>query len=129
MQGISALVPSYRYYWKTACVALVIMVICLIPMPYVPVLDFNLADKWEHLSVYVVLTMTLLYELTQNGVKNSYKWLWGLILPIVYGGLIELLQGLPFIHRSMSLYDWLADMIGVMTAGLVYAAIEKIRPQ
>ena len=127
MPAICALGSSYRYYWKTGLVALAILITSLAPMPYVPVLDFSLADKWEHLLAYALLTLLFLIELKQNQVACIVRWVIGIGLPVLYGGLIECLQALPFIHRSMSLYDWLADIIGVVAGSAIYALAVYIR--
>ena len=34
----------------------------------------------------------------------------------IFGGGIELVQGLPFVGRDCDLYDWLADMSAVAVA-------------
>ena len=46
------------------------------------------------------------------------------IFPIMYGGLIELLQGLPMFVRSCDWKDWIADIIGTFV-GILLATLWK----
>jgi VanZ family protein len=78
------------------------------------------SDKVEHFLAFVVLTL---------GAGLAYPrtplWLPAAML-IAYGGLIELVQGLPFVGRDCSLWDWLTDIAGVM-AGVAVLALSRLR--
>ena len=65
------------------------------------------SDKFEHFFAFLALGVGagVLYG-------QSPLWLIGALL-IAYGGGIELVQGLPFVHRDCSLFDWLTDIGGV----------------
>lgn len=67
---------------------------------------------FNHLAAFIVLTM--LARAAWPGLARLC--LFGLLL--AFGGLIELLQSLPVINRSMSLYDWAVDAVGI-ALGLV----------
>ena len=43
-------------------------------------------------------------------------WMWGLCYPILYGGLMELLQEYYFPPRTGDWEDWIADIVGVLIA-------------
>ncbi|WP_439632778.1 VanZ family protein [Glycocaulis sp.] len=62
----------------------------------------------HHLAAFIILTM--LARAAWPGLRRV--WLFALLW--AYGGLIELLQSLPVINRSMSLYDWAVDAAGIM---------------
>jgi len=52
------------------------------------------------------------------------SWAWRWSQP---GGLIELVQGTPFIARDASFYDWLVDIVGVgIGVGLVAAIRSRL---
>jgi len=51
-----------RQYPLTILLALVIWVVCLIPVPETPLNDVSFIDKWTHFVMYAVLTLVLLYE-------------------------------------------------------------------
>jgi VanZ family protein len=71
---------------------------------------FRASDKLEHLLVFFGLAYLALIG-----------WGWGNALKIALGlvalaGAIELLQGLPFVHRDPDLWDWVADGAGILCA-------------
>jgi VanZ family protein len=68
------------------------------------------ADKYEHMAAFYALSLGagLLYP-------RLPAWL-TIVLVSAYGGAIELLQALPFIHRDCSLYDFIADAAGAAGA-------------
>ena len=51
-----------RQYPLTILLALVIWVVCLIPVPETPLNEISFIDKWTHFVMYAVLTLVLLYE-------------------------------------------------------------------
>jgi hypothetical protein len=66
----------------------------------------------NHLMAFIVLTMLA------RAAWPQLKRVWLFAVLMAYGGLIELLQSLPVINRSMSLYDWAVDAVGI-ALGLV----------
>lgn len=66
----------------------------------------------NHLAAFIVLTM-----LARAAWPNLGR-VWLFVILMAYGGLIELLQSLPGINRSTSLYDWGVDAVGILL-GLV----------
>jgi VanZ family protein len=72
-------------------------------MPPVPYLD-----KVVHIIMYMVLAGALVIEIKK---KNFFI---SIILPILYGGLLELLQEYFFPPRTGDWWDFLSDIIGVL---------------
>ena len=67
-------------------------------------------DKVVHASAFYVLTVL-------GAAAYPRARLWRVAVVIAgLGGLIELLQALPFIHRDASWADWAADWLGVTVA-------------
>lgn len=66
----------------------------------------------NHLFAFTVLTMLARAAWPGLGRVGLFVAMWA------FGGLIELLQALPFINRSMSIYDWGVDAAGI-AMGLV----------
>jgi VanZ family protein len=56
--------------------------------------------------------------------RGGLLWLIALVVPMVYGGIIEIVQELWFAPRSGEWMDWLADCIGVVV-GIVLVMIIK----
>lgn len=123
-----------RQYPLTILLALVIWVVCLIPVPETPLNDVSFIDKWTHFVMYAVLTLVLLYEhrkalrsdvnaATAGHKKSNSGSAWLLLLPISQGCLVELAQAYLTTCRSGDWFDALCNTLGV----LIGAGIAKLR--
>lgn len=123
-----------RQYPLTILLALVIWVVCLIPVPETPLNEISFIDKWTHFVMYAVLTLVLLYEhrraLRSNvnaapagHKKSNSSSAWLLLLPISQGCLVELAQAYLTTCRSGDWFDALCNTLGV----LIGAGIAKLR--
>ena len=123
-----------RQYPLTILLALVIWVVCLIPVPETPLSEISFIDKWTHFVMYAVLTLVLLYEhrralrcnvnAAPAGHKKSNSGsAWLLLLPISQGCLVELAQAYLTTCRSGDWFDALCNTLGV----LIGAGIAKLR--
>jgi VanZ family protein len=54
---------------------------------------------------------------------------WGFVMPVLYGGVIELLQSKVFIYRSGELLDFVADALGSLCALILALIILKRKPR
>lgn len=107
-------------YREAIAVGLVILYASLIREPHIHLPQVAFADKWGHLLAYAVLGGALAWDLIRDKRKVLWIWVVGLSLPIVYGGLIEILQGAFFAPRTAEWLDWLADIAGTaIGTGLV----------
>ncbi|MDX1915214.1 MAG: VanZ family protein [Methylophilus sp.] len=64
-------------------------------------------DKVQHMGVFLIMTKIGFYA------YPSKKW-WVAIHLAVFGALVEVLQGLLTVTRQASVYDWLADVAGIL---------------
>lgn len=82
-------------------------------------------DKLDHMAAF--FTVTVLARLAYPRVPVAI--LFGIIA--VFGGLIELSQMVPAIHRDAEWADWVADMaataIGLLVAWPLHVAAERRR--
>jgi VanZ family protein len=78
-------------------------------------------DKIVHFLMYAALSFALSRDFyVQKTSFSSVKMvMWAVVLPILYGGLIEVLQENFFPPRSGDWYDWLADSLGVIVSFLL----------
>ena len=122
-----------RQYPLTILLALVIWVVCLIPVPETPLNEISFIDKWTHFVMYAVLTLVLLYEhrralrsnvnaATAGHKKSNSGSAWLLLLPISQGCLVELAQAYLTTCRSGDWFDALCNTLGV----LIGAGIGKL---
>lgn len=81
-------------------------------------------DKLVHTAMYFTLAMASVIELSKLGKLKSPKSviLWALIVPILFGGLVEILQNyIP--GRSCDVIDFIANSIGVILAYVLYRVL------
>jgi VanZ family protein len=113
---------AVRIYLLIAVVyTLIILTLSLLPLGRISVGGFNPTDKMLHGFAYFILALLwlLYYLIKKSGVRN-YKWGFFNIsaLVIVFGMLIEVLQGALTSYRQPDWADVLANSIGVLIAFL-----------
>ncbi|MBR3520418.1 MAG: VanZ family protein [Paludibacteraceae bacterium] len=119
----------FRIYGMSIVLSLVILYLSILrSVPEIPEIQFLGADKLAHALMYFALSAVVCYELYRQRYDFSDRKmrLWGLIYPIAYGGLIELLQEYCFPPRTGDWFDWLADAVGAVTA---YFLAKKLLPK
>lgn len=75
-------------------------------------------DKVQHITVFLALCVSggLAFQNRQIGVC---------VLLAAYGALMEVLQSLLTVTRVASVYDWLADVTGILIAMAVLRLLNK----
>lgn len=108
----------FDYIWPPAIIAAIIFYLsCLVTPTEVPDVEFNLpipADKIVHFCMYFGLSATIAfnYIFRNRGRIIILKMaIFGIILPILYGGLLEILQD-NYFNREGDWMDFLANSIG-----------------
>lgn len=114
---------SIRYIILPAIVALVIFYFtCIVSVESMPVSDEVLQyDKLAHFGMFFILSIAIYFDYYRlhNGQPNKYRWLlFGLFIPILYGGVIEIVQQ-NFFSRSGDWFDFLADSLGSISATII----------
>jgi len=100
---------------------LIIATLSLIPLGRISLGGFNPTDKMLHGVAYFILTLLwLFYYLMKKSEIRNYKWEFFNIsaLVIVFGMLIEVLQGALTSYRQPDWADILANSIGVLISFL-----------
>ena len=101
--------------------AIFIAVLHAIPGSDLP--NFNLSnlfqiDKLVHAIVFAIGIYLFAIALVVQQNKNFLSYL--IVSFVVYGLILEVLQGTIFVERSTDLLDWLADTIGVFIGVLIF---------
>ena len=110
-----------KKYPITCIVAIVIWILCLIPIPdTIPLSGFDLADKWTHFVMYGVFSFVVCLEC------GSISWR-TILLPILMGVLVELAQNYLTTCRSGELADGVANSIGVVLGNALFWIYKRIR--
>lgn len=112
-----------RYSIVPIFISLVILYLCcLIPTNDIPEVSFVFfipMDKIVHFCMYLGLSgaTAINYIHGKRGHVNTQKLIIAaFLLPILYGGFIEILQHYFFPPRAGDWFDFLADMLGSLTA-------------
>lgn len=111
--------------------AAIILILCGIPgrdIPHISFLELLSFDKFVHASIFFVLVL-----LTIRGFKMQTRFhllrqfpdFTAVVICVVYGGLLEVMQGTLFVERSADIYDFIANSFGCLMAWLLYGKLEK----
>lgn len=96
----------------------ILLYLCLAPAQALP--SVRLWDKAEHAIAWAVLPLTGFILFPRHRVAVA-------LYSVALGGLVEILQGLPIIHRDSDWKDWVADIVGVAGAWLAVALADRLR--
>ena len=109
-------------YWKSILVSCVVFYISIIRIPPVKIVEnIPYFDKMVHFGMYFTLASSLFLDF----IRTSPSLLWVkkvaliVVIPSLYGGLIEILQGAYFPPRSAEWSDFFADCLGSLVAYLI----------
>ena len=108
-----------RAYWTSIIVCIGILYVSLVRDPGIHLPTFVGADKWVHLLMYTLLGAVATYDSIRFQLSGWRLWLVATLLPILFGGIIELVQEQWFAPRSGEWMDWLADGIGVIIGAIM----------
>ena len=109
----------FRIYGLSCVVALLILYLSIttkVP-DYYHGPRFEGQDKIVHFFLYASLSLAICRDLFRQSVAFSSRkmYILAIILPILYGGLIEILQENFFPPRTGEWSDWFANILGVLT--------------
>jgi len=110
-----------RYMFLPLLVGFIIFIgTCVIGPEAVPDLPSPLPlDKFAHFGMFFLLSAVSLldYYKLHNESPPAFRWIfWGFVIPVIYGGVIEILQKYFFTSRSAEAADWIADILGTAVA-------------
>jgi VanZ family protein len=115
-----------RAYWTSISVCIGILYVSLVRNPGIHLPTFVGADKWVHLIMYTLLGAVATYDSIRIQLSGWRLWLVATLLPILFGGIIELVQEQWFAPRSGEWIDWLADCIGVIIGTIAILIINRL---
>jgi VanZ family protein len=101
-------------YWKSIVIGIGILYVSLVRDPGISLPSIDGADKWVHGLMYAILGIAIYWDSIRQKISGWLLWLIAMVLPMVYGGIIEIAQERWFAPRSGEWMDWLADCIGVI---------------
>lgn len=117
-----------RLLLPSAVIVLIFIGTCLLTPNDIPKLQGDIPwDKIVHFGMFFVLSAAALYNYYRlhEGQPSRVRWIfWGFLLPVCYGGLIEILQA-KYFYRSAEWGDFVADTLGTVTALLIALFLSK----
>ena len=101
-----------------------IAILSLVHLTELPKLNTGFDDKIAHFIFYSGLCLFWFMSLYVLKVKSSL--LIASLFSFVFGGVIEVLQGVLSIYRTMDVYDLLANCLGVVTMAIVISLKKEV---
>jgi VanZ family protein len=105
-------------FWALVAIVTVLMLIELAPKeggwPY--------WDKLQHAAVFLVLAVAGCLAFPKNRLLVCLSL-------VAFGAIIEVLQGTLTTTRTPSVYDWLADIAGIVLAAMILVLIKSRHQQ
>ena len=92
------------------------LTMAFLPKPPATPID-RFGDKFEHVLAFAVLTTAALI-----GWPQSRRWRI-VVLLLALGGLIEVVQAVPVLHRDSDWHDWVADTVAIIATALLISPI------
>lgn len=84
-------------------------------------------DLLIHASVFGTWTLLLCLSGYVGPGGRAATWLLGGLVALVYAAVDEVTQGVPWLHRTVALDDYLANAAGIVAVGLGGALVAQVR--
>ena len=107
-----------QYFW-TLLASTLVVVASVVPVPETPMGDVPLFDKWVHFVMYGGIACAAWFDSYRHDDDRRYTWhtfCWTVLMPVVLGGVLELVQRYLTTTRSGEWLDFVADALGVAMA-------------
>ena len=115
-----------RGYWKTVVIGIGILYVSLVRDPGISLPTVVGADKWVHGLMYAILGGIACWDSIGMKMSGWRLWLITMVLPMLYGGAIEVIQEQWFAPRSGEWMDWVADCAGVIIGSATTMIINRL---
>ena len=105
-------------------------ILCFMNIPESPLSNVKFIDKWTQSLMYLVigLSISLEYLRATKHARPIFITVWGWLIPIIMGGVIEVLQTYcTGGRRSGEWLDFYADALGSTVALLIGILLVKYR--
>lgn len=114
----------FKSYWKSFLVLIMVLYLSFAsPSTFEGIkIPFPQADKIIHCIMYAAFAAILSFDFFTQKKRNKSKLSFiviCIILPVMIGGLVELIQEKFFYPRSAEWIDWLSDTLGVLFIWLI----------
>lgn len=119
MQGIKNLLRPKVVFYVGLAYSIFLTILLLSPAQDIPV-PIEASDKVAHIAVFFFLTLIwLLYFKLKSG-NEKMKPYWTPFVILIYGIIIEIIQGLLIASRTADGWDILANSVGILVGWFVF---------
>jgi VanZ family protein len=108
--------PLMKRWLPFAAYVILICWLSLTPSPPVIKDDFFGWDKLQHAGAYFIFTLLAGRALETFSLERKRRWLLAALVAAVFGGALEIVQGVFTATRTAEWGDLLADVIGAACA-------------
>lgn len=115
-----------KSFWKVITWALVVLILSTMSgqtVEKLPLSNVPHLDKLVHFTMYFIFTFLLLLDLSKY-LGKTISWrqiiIFSALAAIAYGGIMELLQEIPRLHRDTDIKDFIANSAGAISAVFLY---------
>jgi VanZ family protein len=112
-------IPAWAWFF-------LIFILCAIPgrdIPHISFLELLSFDKFIHASIFFILVFLfnrgLKSQTTYTNLKQKAKIV-TVLSSILYGGLLEIMQGTFFQERTADIYDFIANTLGCLAGAFFF---------
>lgn len=122
------MISFLKHFWITTLLSVIILYLCFMntaPLPKVPMTDF---DKLVHFLMFLGMSGCIYFENTRyfkRAVSYQRIVLGSFLFPVVFSGLIELMQEYISPYRCGDWWDFLYDGLGALIGFAVCLSINK----
>lgn len=110
----------------TICYSIALTIVCLVNLSGLSVVSFSNGDKIFHSLAYFILTfllyITFYYKYKVNKTKAV---IYAMLISIIFGIIIEVLQGALTTTRDSDILDVFANTLGAVLASIVIGIKNK----
>lgn len=119
-------------YWKSLLAVIIVSYMSFAPASELPRFNpFEGFDKAVHVLMYMFLSSVIIFDNRKTVFSNGYLKkliIPAIVFPVLFGGIVEIMQEAFFPPRSADWFDWLADITGVAAGfGLLTTFISTIQ--
>lgn len=126
---ISRVWDFVKLYWPSLVVGAGILYLSLLRAPHIRLDHVANEDKISHMFAYFVFACCITFCMLRDNQSYGKRLVWAIIMPVLFGGLIEILQENFFKPRTGEWMDWYADATGVVLGfifiDLIYHSLKK----
>lgn len=122
LMHIKTLLKDNSLYISIA-ITVLITLLSLIKMPPKPIVEVSNFDKIQHTIAFIVLTISWL--VSRNVKFKTVSYIVILVGCLVFGIIIEVLQGRLTTYRSASLLDIVANSLGIALGFMIFKTFTR----